>query len=531
VTFHGGALLPHVEVQAVFFGSDWATNPTDRQMASQISTGLRTMVSGSYMDMLSSAGYNVGRGSLVGASIANLTLNKSLTLNDHTLQDYLSQQIHSGTWKRDDNSLFVIFVGNNVVVRDKNGRTSQNTFAGYHGVFGYNGQDIRYVVIPYPGGSVHNQMDGAVSVRDSITETASHELVEAVTDPDVNYPPKRGGWVDDLTHQEIVDPVGDSVVYLNGFAVQRVIDKNGKPMTPQGATARDPVTFALGTGGLLYEYNSTGLHLITSNVAEVGEQGIDYHGRAMVDYVTKDGVAFELHEGAGTVRLRDHVAHAAAGQAVSYVSVIQSVDARHVPRNALMEYDDVSRGWTSRDGAGQTIGRIDAGTDRFGVNMVDVIYVDASSDDLTRWTTQAFEISDTVISGTRHWLKLGDMVSWISAGQQGRTEMVIMEGGNLNGYHYRDDNNTKTLIASNVAQMSAGTDANGQPVANVLLKNGQLYVYSNLKSGTLVHDSIKSISKSRAGILDAIEHNGTLDERDANGTWQNAKARNVSSAG
>jgi hypothetical protein len=27
VTYHGGALLPHVEVQAMYYGSDWSSNP------------------------------------------------------------------------------------------------------------------------------------------------------------------------------------------------------------------------------------------------------------------------------------------------------------------------------------------------------------------------------------------------------------------------------------------------------------------------------------------------------------------------
>src|SRR5262249_44495149 len=154
---------------------------------------------------------------------------------------------------------------------------------------GYNGQDIRYAVIAYPSGSGHSQRD----IRDSMTVAASHEIVEAVTDPDANYPPKRGGWVDDATHQEIVDSVGNSMVYLNGYAVQRGAKKSAKPMPPLGPTARDPVTFALSTVRVLYENNGSGLHAIASNVAEVSSQGIDYFGRAMVDYVTKDRHAFE----------------------------------------------------------------------------------------------------------------------------------------------------------------------------------------------------------------------------------------------
>jgi hypothetical protein len=56
VTYQGGALLPHVEVQALYYGSDWAT-PAYSQQKAYLDGFLQNVVHGTYMDMLSNAGY------------------------------------------------------------------------------------------------------------------------------------------------------------------------------------------------------------------------------------------------------------------------------------------------------------------------------------------------------------------------------------------------------------------------------------------------------------------------------------------
>src|SRR5690242_773819 len=62
VTYHGGALLTNVEVQAVYLGSDWQTNTSLHSQAGQLDQFLAMIVNSSYMDMLNSAGYGVGHG-------------------------------------------------------------------------------------------------------------------------------------------------------------------------------------------------------------------------------------------------------------------------------------------------------------------------------------------------------------------------------------------------------------------------------------------------------------------------------------
>src|SRR5205085_2632356 len=62
ITYHGGALLHHVEVQAVYLGSDW-TRASYLPQTRSLDNFVKTLVSGSYMDSLTAAGYGVGRGS------------------------------------------------------------------------------------------------------------------------------------------------------------------------------------------------------------------------------------------------------------------------------------------------------------------------------------------------------------------------------------------------------------------------------------------------------------------------------------
>src|SRR5262249_5492029 len=159
---------------------------------------------------------------------------------DAQLRSALQGSISNGTLKSpDSNRLYVLFVEDNVAV-NLNGATSQRDFLGYHGAFAGTdvygrAADIRYALIAYPGGSVGNGALSWLSTRDGLTEVTSHELAEAVTDPNVNY---RGlGWYDDALNGEVGDIVNGQTTYLNGFAVQRIADKNDQAMTPAGATA------------------------------------------------------------------------------------------------------------------------------------------------------------------------------------------------------------------------------------------------------------------------------------------------------
>src|SRR5579872_1722551 len=160
VTYHGGALLSAVEAQAVYLGSNWSSNGSLQTQSGQLDQFVSTLVTGAYMDMLTSAGYKVGRGSASAGAVDNIALNMSTGrrggVTDAQIQSDLQTMIDQGQVQAPDaNRLYIVFVEPGVIIH-LGADASNTTFLGYHGAFAGNnasGQaaDIRYAVISYPG--------------------------------------------------------------------------------------------------------------------------------------------------------------------------------------------------------------------------------------------------------------------------------------------------------------------------------------------------------------------------------------------
>ncbi|MEI8018932.1 MAG: fibronectin type III domain-containing protein [Schlesneria sp.] len=239
VTFHGGAVLQSVESQAVYLGSDWQNTSSLTTQTGQFDTYLNTLVSGQYMDMLTNAGYGVGRGTSTAGSIDNISLSKTSGITDASIQSDIQAMINSHQLQTPDaNRLYVVFVEPGVVVYDGSS-SSTNTFLGYHGAFGGKtatgaSADIHYAVLPYPGGvNPSPSSQGFSSAFDELTAVTSHEVAEAVTDPNVNY--KALGWYDDQKNGEIGDLTRQTVVW-SGYLVQDVVNQNDQVISPTSTT-------------------------------------------------------------------------------------------------------------------------------------------------------------------------------------------------------------------------------------------------------------------------------------------------------
>ncbi len=236
VTYHGGALLTHVEAQPVFMGSDWGTDSSLVSTAAALNTYVGYLVNSNYMDMLTNAGYNVGRGSATAGATLKLTLDKATTgLSDAQIHTNLQNAISAGQVAAPNaQRLYVVYVEPGVIVK-LGASSSRTTFLGYHGAFaghtaGGQPADIRYDVLPYPGSpNPTPSSQGFSSAFDELTSVTSHEVAEAVTDPDVNY--KALGWYDNQRNGEIAD-LTRQVTRLNGYLVQNVVDKNDQVIAP-----------------------------------------------------------------------------------------------------------------------------------------------------------------------------------------------------------------------------------------------------------------------------------------------------------
>ncbi len=246
VLYYGGNVLPNVEAQAVYLGSQWATPTASMPTPSKMDASLANLTNSAYMDTLTQAGYGVGRGSASAGAIDKTAFPSNATVSDATIQSRIQADIKSGLLQQPDaNRLYVVYVQPNVAVNLGFGQgTTQQGVLGYHGAFG--GTDasghattIRYAVIAYPGGSVGNSSMGTSAV-DQLTAVASHEVAEAATDPDVNY--AQLGWYDPRRGEigDITENNPNALVRLNGYLVQLCADKNDQLLSLPSTSTPTP---------------------------------------------------------------------------------------------------------------------------------------------------------------------------------------------------------------------------------------------------------------------------------------------------
>jgi hypothetical protein len=398
---HGGPVLASVQAQAVYLGSGWSSSSIS---STQFNSFLSTTVNATspYLAMLHNAGFSGVTGAGSTPTITGVTdtalgavTSGSTTLTDAQIESYLQTAIDggtAGTQSPNSNTLYVVFVEPNVVVDIGNGQNSTNAFLAYHTSFTdtNTGKLIRYAVVPFHGTAGNAQEPWLTSAFDSMTEAASHEIAEAVTDPD-------GTTYFDRSGNEVGDIVNGSTVYLNGYAVQREAAIVGSlanflPMTPTGATAGHSVTFSI-VAGALNVAETGGASFVAANpsgetgkVVAISTQGIDDFGQPMIDVVFSDGNAYEYHDFPANnptavanpsyfpwTSLGGNVKQAAAGQAVSYVLLTNGQMGEYVDPNYSSYYYGYGVNPGSRYGAiASGVSSITAaGVDQEGANAVE----------------------------------------------------------------------------------------------------------------------------------------------------------------
>ena len=233
VSFFGGNVLPHVQAQAVFLGHEFSSAPANAETAT-LNAFLKDITSGAYLQALGRAGYGVGPGSAVAGAVDNTSIAAGSTISDAFIRTRLQADVSSGLLQAPNaNTLYVVYVQPDVAVNLGGGQgTTQQGILGYHTAFvGANGAAIRYAVVVSPGGPAGNSvLPEARSAIDQLTAVTSHEVAEAVTDPDVNSNVNGGrlGWFDPQRGEigDIEENNPNALVLLDGFLVQEVADRN-----------------------------------------------------------------------------------------------------------------------------------------------------------------------------------------------------------------------------------------------------------------------------------------------------------------
>jgi hypothetical protein len=254
VSFFGGNLLPQVQAQALYLGNEFSSAPASTETAT-LDAFLTDLTGGPYLQALQQAGYNVGPGSAVAGAVDSTALTVGSTISDAFIQARLQADVTSGLLQAPNaNTLYVVYVQPDVAVNLGFGQgTTQQGILGYHTAFlGANGAPIRYAVVVSPGGAAGNSvLPEATTDIDQLTAVTSHELAEAVTDPDINSNVNNGrlGWFDPQGGEigDIEENNPNAFVRLDGNLVQEVADQNDQLLSIFTTPPTTPPTSPIGT--------------------------------------------------------------------------------------------------------------------------------------------------------------------------------------------------------------------------------------------------------------------------------------------
>jgi hypothetical protein len=204
VSFHGGWLVHNVTVETVFYGDAWLTQPLLIQQSQQLHNFFTAITNSPSMDMLGE--YDVGRGTFSHPYFVPLSqpyvwpflgFGGPLGISDPSIRDMLDQNIsdpNSSVSYPDPNTLYVVYTAPNVSVD----YAANNGFLGYpYSFVDSRGELANYAVVTYPASLA------TPAAFDTVTSVSSHELAEAVTDPNGR------GWTDDS--QGLEGEIGDLV--------------------------------------------------------------------------------------------------------------------------------------------------------------------------------------------------------------------------------------------------------------------------------------------------------------------------------
>jgi len=155
------------------------------------------------------------------------------SISDTQLRSYLASLFNARKVPFSPNYVYGLFLPSGMKVTLSSTSASCTSFCGYHGHFSYSGYDIKYISFPYPNCSACS-LSGK-TIADMLTIITSHELREAVTDPDFN------AWYDGLGYEADDKCAWHNLYQMSkgGFWVQPEYS-NGGTVSRSGFTATYP---------------------------------------------------------------------------------------------------------------------------------------------------------------------------------------------------------------------------------------------------------------------------------------------------
>ncbi len=231
-TFHGGKVLRSPDIVPVYVGAYWQTLPGRRDRARN-DAAMAALVKDPGQTGLWKE-YGGGPGTTSPSKLLAGIARRDYSKED--VEALVRAQVRSGAFDSSDpERIFTLVLPPGVTLHDGEARSTSG-LGGFHGnVIASDGHPVYYAVVVYSqrSGARVNGIDFTGTPVDNITITESHEITEAVTDPDVGLAIESGdphflGWYDDTT----------PVRRRDGSAV---LDGTGRPTRGKGEIGDIPV--------------------------------------------------------------------------------------------------------------------------------------------------------------------------------------------------------------------------------------------------------------------------------------------------
>jgi len=208
INYHGGPLLLTPGVAAIYWsngtiysgGPAAGTTGSGAQDGSLVGYFMRNLGASSYWNINTT--YFDGNNNHVPRSLnysqywaANVNVPSSgANVSDGAVQNIITTGFSTGKLTFDANTVYAVFSDAGVNL----GGGFGTQYCAYHGHFSWNGNDVKYAVMPhnidYPSGCTDGQAPNGDPAADAEVNTLAHELEEAATDPDLNAWYDRRGY-------------------------------------------------------------------------------------------------------------------------------------------------------------------------------------------------------------------------------------------------------------------------------------------------------------------------------------------------
>ena len=232
LTFHGGKVLGSPDVVPVYVGGYWQTFAGKRDRARNDSAMAALVKDPGQTGIWRE--YGGGPGTTSPSKVLPAVARRDFSKED--VEALVEAQVRAGILDTSDpERIFTLVLPPGATLHDGEA-SSTDGLGGFHGnVTARDGHPVYYAVVVYSqrtAGRV-NGIDFTGQPIDNVTITESHEITEAVTDPDVGLAIETGdphwlGWYDDTT----------PVRRRDGTAV---LDGMGRPMRGKGEIGDIPV--------------------------------------------------------------------------------------------------------------------------------------------------------------------------------------------------------------------------------------------------------------------------------------------------